>query len=218
VDGLRLAPLLLVVPIAAACGSGRPSRLLYGEPAGRFSPVPGSVLTASRTLPAATLAERLERCLFGRDRGDIRSDAAVVERIGVKGESLTVAARNRNGVYACDGGVDPAREHRLPWCGEVFGRLVAGSLLDPRLDVACLDRDGKAIAYAFVEPVAGAHWIGVDQGRYVEIYEVLAGLPVRVATTRGVDLRRARATYEVREYDLHGRELVRRRLQAAVAG
>ena len=204
--------------MAAACGSGRPRHLLSGEPAGEFRPVHGGVLTLSRALPAATLARRLDDCLFRSDRADVRADALVVERVGVKGESLTVANRGGAGIYACDGGIDPAGEHRLPWCGEVFGRLVAGRLLDPRLDVACLDRDRSPLAYAFVEPVTGAHWIGVDQGRYVEVYEVLAGLPVRVGTVRRVDPRRARATFDIRQYDVHGRELVRASLEATVAG
>ena len=217
-DGLKLVLLVLIAFAAAACGSGRPRHLVYGQPAAEFRPVHGGVLTLGRALPAATLGRRLDTCLFRGDRADVRADAVVVERIGVSGESLTVANQSGSGVYGCDGGIDPAGEHRSPWCGEVFGRLVAGRLLDPRLDVACLDRRRRRLAYAFVEPVAGAHWIGVDQGRYVEIYEVLAGLPVRVATTRDVETRRARASFEIIQYDLAGHELVRGRLEAAIAG
>ena len=134
------------------------------------------------------------------------------------GESLTFANRTGTGVYACDGGIDSAGERRPPWCGQVFGALADGRLLDPRLDVICRDREGAPLAYAFVEPVAGAHWIGVDQGRYTEIYEALAGLPVRVATTRRVSLAHARATFEVTQYDIRGRELVKGDLEASVAG
>jgi hypothetical protein len=121
-------------------------------------------------------------------------------------------------VYACDGGIDPAGERRLPWCGTVFGELEHGRLLDPRLDVLCRSRTGVALAYAFVEPVPGARWIGVRQEGYVELYEVLAGLPVRIASGRGVDLRTARATFEVTQYDVEGRELVSGEMEAAVAG
>jgi hypothetical protein len=106
----------------------------------------------------------------------------------------------------------------LPWCGEVFGELVGGRLLDARLDVICRTRDRAPLAYAFVEPVAAAHWIGVDQGSYTEVYEVLAGLPVRIATTTDVDTANARATFHVTQYDLHARQLVESRLEAAVAG
>ena len=141
-----------------------------------------------------------------------------MERVGVDDESLTFRNRNGTGVYACDGGIDAAGEHRPPWCGEAFGALADGRLLDPRLDVSCRNRRGVPLAYAFVEPVAGAHWIGVDQGRYSEVYEVVAGLPVRVATTRRISLERARATFEITQYDVDGRELVTGDLEAAVAG
>ena len=50
-------------------------------------------------------------------------------------------------------------------------------------------KDGP-LAYAWVEPAAGARWIGVDQGAYTEIYEVLAALPVRIASARGIELAR----------------------------
>jgi len=219
VDRLKPLSLLLLVLVAAACGEGgRPRHLLYGQAAPEFRPVRGSVLTESRVLRRTTLGRRLESCLFRGDRGGVSADAKVVERIGVAGESLTFANRNHTGVYACDSGIDPAGERRPPWCGEVFGALADGRLLDPRLDVICRDRKGAPLAYAFVEPVAAAHWVGVDQGRYVEIYEVLAGLPVRIAGTRHVSVANARATFEVTQYDVHGRELVKGDLEAAVAG
>jgi len=218
-DRLRPLSLLLVVLVAAACDEdGGPRHLLYGQPAAEFRPVRGSVMTEGRILRRTTLGRRLESCLFRGDRQSVSVDAKVVERVGVAGQSLTFANRNRSGVYACDGGIDPAGERRPPWCGEVFGALADGRLLDPRLDVICRDRKGAPLAYAFVEPVAGAHWIGVDQGRYTEIYEVLAGLPVRIAGTRHVSVVNARATFEVTQYDVHGRELVKADLEAAVAG
>jgi hypothetical protein len=67
-------------------------------------------------------------------------------------------------------------------------------------------------------PVAGARWIGVRQDGYVEVNEVLGALPVRVATTRGIDLDDARATFELTQYDASGRELVHGEMEAAVAG
>jgi hypothetical protein len=205
--------------VAVACDSGgRPKQLLHGGKASEFRPVPGSVLASGRILRHGALGRRLDECLFRSDRAAVAPDALVVERVGVDGESLTFANRNRTGVYACDGGIDPAGERHLPWCGSVFGELDDGRLLDPRLDVNCRDRNGKPLAYAFVQPVAGAHWIGVEQDGYVEIYEVLAGLPVRIASTRGVITHEARATFDVTQYDLEGRELVRGELEAAVAG
>jgi hypothetical protein len=218
-DGLRIAALCFLVLVAAACdGGGRPSRLLNGEPAAEFRPVRGGILTEARVLRPGALGSRFENCLPLGDRANVAGDAPVVERTGVDGESLTVANRNHTGVYACDGGIDSAGERGPPWCGEAFGALAGGRLLDPRLDVLCRDRRRAPLAYAFVEPIAGAHWIGVDQGGYVEIYEVLAGLPVRIASTRQIDTEKARAAFEVTQYDVQGRELVRGRLEAAVAG
>jgi len=218
-DGLRLLSLLFVVLVAAACDEGgRPRHLLYGQDAPEFHPVRGGVMTEGRILGRTTLGRRLESCLSPFDGANVAGNAMVVERTGVVGESLTFADRNHTGVYACDGGIDPAGERRPPWCGGSFGAFADGRLLDPRLDVICRDRRRAPLAYAFVEPVAGAHWIGVDQGRYTEIYEVLAGLPVRIGSTRHVNALAARASFEVTQYDVHGRELVRGVLEAAVAG
>lgn len=218
-DRVKLAALVLVVSVAAACdGGGRPKHLLDGGSVAQFRPVPGSVVTRGRVLRRSMLDRRLDACL-GRGNSDtIAPDAVVVERVGVDGESLTFATRDRTGVYACDGGVDPAGERHLPWCGMVFGERSDGRLLDPRLDVGCRDRRGRPIGYAFAEPVRAARWIGVVQRRYIELYEVLAGLPVRIASRRGVEPAEARATFDVRQYDAHGRELIRAELEAKVAG
>jgi hypothetical protein len=201
--------------LAAGCGhGGRPARLLDGRPAAHFRPVPHSVVGAARVLERADVDD----CLSGADRATVPADTLVVERIGVDSRSLTFANREQTRVYACDGGIDAAGERAPPWCAAVFGELVDGRLLDPRLDVVCRDRARRPLAYAFVDPVAGAHWIGLRQQGYVELYEVLAGLPVRVAGTRGVDVEDARATLEVAQYDAEGHELVHGTLEAAVAG
>ena len=217
-DGVRLTVLLLAVGLLAGCDSSgaRPERLLYGEAAPEFKAVSGSVLAIGRVLDGSTLGRRFTSC---RPAGaGIGNDAVVVERIGVFGESLTFADSGRKTVYACDGGTDPAGERKLPWCGGSAGRLQRGKLLDPRLDILCRDRKGRALAYAWVEPAAGVRWIGVDQGAYTEIYEVLAALPVRIASTRGIEIGRARATFDVTQYDNHGREVIEGRLEAQVAG
>jgi hypothetical protein len=217
-DGVRLAVLLLAVGLLAGCDSSgaRPERLLYGEAAQEFKAVSGSVLAIGRVLDGTTLGGRFTSC---RPVGaEIGTDAVVVERIGVFGESLTFADSAHKTVYSCDGGTDPAGERKLPWCGSSAGRLLRGKLLDPRLDILCRDRKGRALAYAWVEPAAGVRWIGVDQGAYTEIYEVLAGLPVRIASTRGIEIGQARATFDVTQYDIHGREVIEGRLEAQVAG
>jgi hypothetical protein len=217
-DRLRAIVLLLaVLPLAGCSGDGgRPTRLLYGEAALEFEAVPGSVLAIGRVLDGTALGRRFARCRPA-DAG-VGADALVVERIGVFAESLTFTDAGRTTVYACDGGTDPLRERARPWCGSSAGRLFAGKLLDPRLDLLCRDTNGRALAYAWVEPVAGVRWIGVDQGRYTEVYEVLARLPVRIASLRGIEAGRARAIFDVTQYDAHGNPLVGGKLEAAVAG
>jgi len=212
------ATLLLVALLLAGCAGGGagPQRLLYGEAAQEFKPIPGSVIAIGRVLDGTTLGRRFTSC---RPAGaGIQNDAVVVERIGVFGESLTFADAGHTTVYGCDGGTDPAGERRPPWCGSATGRLTGGSVLDPRLDILCRDRKGGLLAYAWVEPAAGVHWIAVDQGRYTEVYEVLAGLPVRVSSTRGIQAARARASFDVTQFDKHGRALIRGKVEAQVAG
>jgi len=212
-DRLMLNAAAAVAVAAASCGhgSGRPARLLDGRPAAEFAPVPGSVVAAGRVLQLSALAD----CLPLSERANVPPDTPVVERVGVSDRSLTFASRTR--VYACDGGIDPAGE-RPVWCGAVFGELEAGRPADPRLDVLCVDSAYEPLAYAFVDPVPGARWIGVRQDGYVELYEVLGGLPVRIASTRGIDLENARATFSLTQYDAEGGELVRGDMETAVAG
>jgi hypothetical protein len=93
-----------------------------------------------------------------------------------------------------------------------------GHLLDPRLDLGCRDRHGRALAYAWIEPVASAHWIGVDQGSYEEVYEVSGGVPVRIVSAHGIDASASRASFVVTQYGLEGDELVQGVVEAAVAG
>jgi hypothetical protein len=217
-DRLSLTVLLLAIVLLGGCDSGgdRPERLLYGQAAQAFGPVPGSVMAFGRVLDGTTLGRRFTSC---RPTGAaVRGDAVIVERTGVFGESLTFADDDRKTLYACDGGTDAAGERKPPWCGSSAGVLVSGKLLDPRLDIACSDRKGRRLAYAWVEPAAGVRWIGVDQGSYTEIYEVLAGLPVRIASARGVQPDRARAAFDVTQYDNHGEELIEGKLEAQVAG
>ena len=215
----RLTSALLLCPLvflAAACsdGGGRPEHLLDGRPAAELKPVRNSVVAFTRLLEHADVHD----CLTTADRGTVAPEALVVERTGVDSHSITFADRDGSRVYACDGGVDPAGERAPPWCGAVVGQRERGRLLDPRLDVVCVDRRHLPLAYVFVEPVARAHWVGVQQDRYVELYEVVAGLPVRIASTRGIEPENARAVFEVTQYDAEGRELIREPLEAAVAG
>jgi hypothetical protein len=214
-DRLIVVALVLGVVLAGCDSTGnRPRRLLYGETAQELTPIAGSVVAIGRVLDTATLGRRFASC----SPGGSLDRAAIVERIGVFDESLSFADKAGKTVYSCDGGTDPAGEQRPPWCGRSVGRLVHGRLLDPRLDIVCRDPQGHPLAYAWVDPVAGAHWIGVDQGSYTELYEVLAGLPVRVASNRGIQFGRSRASFAVTQYDSSGKSLVKGALEAAVAG
>jgi hypothetical protein len=217
--GLDRLSVVLVAAAAllAGCDSrdrGRPQRLLDGEPAQQFAPVENSVVTIGRVLEGTTLGGRFASC----KPDDVPTDAIVVERIGVTGESLTFVSADGRTLYSCDGGSDAAHERKPPWCGGSAGRLASGKLLDPRLDILCRDRDGKPVAYAWLEPGGGARWIGVDQGSYIELYEVLGDLPVRISSARGIDLQDSHATFAVTQYDETGNALLTGNLEARVTG
>jgi hypothetical protein len=218
---IRAATLWAAFLLLATAGcdhEARPKHLLNGQAAAEFRPVEGSVVTQVRVVRAAFLARRFSLCVNAADRLRFPVDTVVVERVGVFSESLTFRDRSGQHLYSCDGGTDRAGERQGPWCGRSVGRLYDGSLLDPRLDILCADLEGRPLAYAWVEPAAGSHWIGVDQGSYVELYEVEGEVPVRIATRRGIDRAASRATFEVVQYDIGGRELVSGTLEAAVAG
>jgi hypothetical protein len=217
IKGTTLCAAVVLFALAGCDDEARPDRLLHGQAAAEFRPVDGSVVSQTRVLRAGFLGRRL-LCLRSAERARFPADTVVVERIGVFAESLTFLDRGGRDVYACDGGVDPSGERARPWCGGSVGRLHDGRLLDPRLDILCRDPRGRPLAYAWVEPVAGSHWIGIDQGSYTELYEVAADLPVRIASTRGVDRQNSRATFEVTHYDVRGRELLKGIVEAAVAG
>jgi hypothetical protein len=224
-DGLRwrqggvVIGAALVLTLATGCRErgSRPSQLLDGSWPGEFRPVDGSILTSARVVTRGLLGARFDSCLSASDARRFPSRTRVVERVGVFGESLTFTDAAGEGVWACDGGVDRAGERKPPWCGVSVGRLFDARLLDPRLDVGCATREGVELAYAWIQPVGGARWIGVDQGAFVEIYEVVGELPVRVATTQGVDAH-GTATLTITHYANVGTELVEQRIDAAVAG
>lgn len=71
---------------------------------------------------------------------------------------------------------------------------------------------------AWIEPASESRYVVVDQGRYVEVYEPAGALPVRIATTTGVEIDGSRATFELSEYDASGELLRRYALEATAAG
>ncbi|HLG09317.1 MAG TPA: hypothetical protein VI409_11675 [Gaiellaceae bacterium] len=181
--------------------------------------VDGSVvLTRARVVPAtnAMWAGRSAPCLQARDSG-VQPDGSSIERVGVSTESVTFREASGRGVVACDDSLGP-REANRRWCGSAYGRLYDGRLRDPRLDIGCATQDGTPIGFVWVEPAAKARYLAVEQPKYVEVYEVVDDVPVRVATIAGVDIEKSRASFDLSEHSADGRLIRKYRLEAAVAG
>ena len=129
----------------------------------------------------------------------------IVRRIGVWSESVTF--RVRSAVVGCDG-TERATGGRGRWCGGSYGRLLERRLRDPRLDIAgCRTAGGDPAAFAWVEPRRGTRYVVVAQPGYAEVYPVVRGLPVRVATASGIESDPIGASFDVSEYDPAGRLL-----------
>lgn len=140
----------------------------------------------------------------------------IVTRIGVDGASVTFQGASRRGVHACDG--TDARELAHAWCGSAYGRLAARRLTDQRLDLACTTAAGAPVAFAWIEPAAETRFVAVRQRGFVEVYESAAGLPVRVTTTKDIDLEESSAAFEISEHDDRGAFVRSYTLMARVAG
>ena len=208
---------------ATACRDEAPTRLADGAPA-RASPVvlegvsQRAIATELEVVPLARVSPRsaLAGCL-----GRLSTDAPVtkiVVRTGVLGRSVTVGTGSHRALYACDGrpahGSDTAH-----WCGTAYGRLEHGRLLDPRLDLsACTDAGGRPLAFAWMEARNDARYVAVRQPGYTEVYPVRGRVPVRIASTTGVDLESSRASFEISEHDARGQLLRAYELEASVAG
>ena len=142
----------------------------------------------------------------------------VVERIGVASQSVTFRDASGRGLYGCDNSAGP-REDDSRWCGGAFGRLYAGHLRDPRLDLGGCSTGGEdPVGFAWVEPQRNARYVVVEQPAYAEVYRVAADLPVRVAATSDMDTEESRATFRLSEHDVAGRLLRRYQVDAVVSG
>jgi hypothetical protein len=217
---LRLAvtSLTLALPIGG-CGDGSvPKMLLDGTPARAGPPwLARSVVSSVHVLRARELGRAFRRCVRLEGRR-LAGDTLVVERVGVSGRSLTFRTPSGRGLVGCQTAGVLSERRLAPWCSRSFGVLRRGRLVDARLDVGCRDRQRRTVAFAWVEPVRRARWVALDQGAYTELFEVTGGLPVRVSSTRGVDLGRSRARFELAQYGAGGRLIARQRLVAHVAG
>jgi hypothetical protein len=214
---------LLPCLATTACRDEAPTRLADGAPA-RASPVvlegisQRAIATELEVVPLVRVSPRsaLARCL-----GRLSTDAPVtkiVVRTGVVGRSVTVGTVSHRALYACDG--RPVNgSGTAHWCGTAYGRLEHGRLLDPRLDLsACTDAGGRPLAFAWMEARDDARYVAVRQPGYAEVYPVRGRVPVRIASTTGVDLESSRATFEISEHDARGQLLRAYELEARVAG
>jgi hypothetical protein len=144
--------------------------------------------------------------------------APIVRRVGVDGASVTYRTASGRGLVACDGRALGAG-HGLTWCGVALAQVRDERLLDPRLDLAsCSTLSGDSIAFTWVEPGPRTRFVAAGRNGFVEVYPVVAGLPVRVATTSGIDLDTSSASVDVSEHDPEGRRLRSYTLRTPVAG
>ncbi len=223
----RLSSALVRVGVLAAlaggCGNHArvPTSLLDRSPA-RESPV-RLESAGSRGVLTKVVAASLERLVPGspeatcirRQANGAQPVGVIVRRIGVWSESVTF--RVRSAVVGCDG-TDPVAGGGR-WCGGSYGRLLDRRLRDPRLDIAgCRTTGGDRAAFAWVEPGRGARYVVVAQPGYAEMYPVVRGLPVRVATASGIESDPIAASFDVSEHDAMGRLLRAYELVARPSG
>jgi hypothetical protein len=204
-DGLRVVgpPLFALMLLAA----GHPVR--GGQPR-----VPGAIATGVLVRRAAEIAGALRECR-GRGPSEWRADTVVVDRRSGRRRTLSFRSADGRFLDSCDSiGV---RIEGRRWCAAATGTLYRGRLRDPRLTL-CRPASGRTVAFIWVTPSPRARWIGVVQGRRVELYRVAAGLPVRVSSDRDVRIRGSSATFFVRQYDARGHLLARQTVVARVAG
>ena len=133
-------------------------------------------------------------------------------------ESSTVTYVSDAGLHGCDNSRG-RREGGRRWCGTSFGVLKRGRLEDPRLDVAgCQTDSGAPMGFAWITTAPRARYLAVAQEGYSEIYEPAGGVPIRIATTSGIEVDGSRVTFRLSEHDANGRLLRRYELEAVPAG
>jgi hypothetical protein len=217
-----LVALAALVQVACLGGGGPPSQLVDGSPARTQSVRLAGVSSRQVATKAAALDLRdtaagpVARCLAATREQVPR--APIVRRVGVDGASVTFRTASGHGLVACDGtALNTQRD--LTWCGTALARVRDKRLLDPRLDLAsCSTPSGDSVAFAWVEPGPRTRYVAVGRHGFVEVYRVIAGLPVRVATTSGIDPRTSSASFDVSEHDAEGQRFHSYTLRTSVAG
>lgn len=137
----------------------------------------------------------------------------VVERIDVRGASVTYVGRGGRAAHACE---TSTSEPEARWCSRALGKLEGGRLRDPRLSLTCAAGD-ESIAFAWIEPDRAAAYVTVAHSGYHEVYPVAGDVPVRVSGD-DVDLAASTAAFSVSEHSRGGRRLRGYTLEAAVSG
>jgi hypothetical protein len=94
-----------------------------------------------------------------------------------------------------------------------------GRLQDPRLDIAgCRSATAGAMGFAWVQPDSRTRYVAVEQPGYTEVFETAGGLPVRIATTTGIETDGSTARFDVSEHDASGALVRKYELRAIPAG
>ena len=220
---LRLPGTFLVVLALAGCGGDASlPQLADGSKAAKLPQqldrLDDAVMTRTSVVPIKSVDPgELNACGFA----PASASARVVERVGVRGSSITYPGRG-SALYACDKipepatAEDPDRPYGGVWCGAAVGRFTDVTVNDPRLDI-CADTDDALTAFAWISPHEEASWVVVSDAGTREVYDVAAGLPVRVTTTADVDPLGS-ASFDVEEYTADGNKLREYTLDAQVAG
>ena len=179
-----------------------------------------AVATKVRVRRAETLAAdpRAASCFRAHDSAAPDGRHGVtVERVGVESSSVTFGSAS--GLHGCDSGGEGSPEAGREWCGIAFGVLTRGRLDDPRLDVTgCRTASGAPLGFVWVYAGPRTRYVAVVQEGYAEVYEPAGGVPIRIATTTGVEVDGSRATFRISEHDARGHLLRRYVLDAVPAG
>jgi transposase len=206
----------IVLALAAGCRDTPPShaRLVDSSPARpppvRLEGIDGpavQTLVRLHQTDAIVPGSRASACIASF--GGV-ADGLLIERIGVRGSSVTLFDPQRGTAYACD-----SRDGTS--CGRAFARLREGRLPDPRLTLSCSAEDGDAIGFAWIEPTSSARYVVIEHSGYAEAYAVKGDVPVRV-TTDASDLETSGASFAVSEHARDGRRLRAYEVEAQVAG
>jgi hypothetical protein len=204
---------VLATAVALAAVVAQPPRRLSDGSIPPAVPAPlhgldGNVVTTRLWITSIGRLGRLARDCDPIDR--LPADRPVIERVGVAGRGVTfVNAPGR--IQGCD--IAPGSSG-TPFCG-ITGRS-RDETREPGLTI-CQNRRGRPVAaFAWIDPVREATWLVVDQSGYREVYPVLGTLPVRVASV-SVPLRGS-VRFRTSQYNQYGRLLVKREVDAVVAG